>query len=55
MIADGHIQIFSRHGLYVAAGTEILQEYSNYFERIGRRAEEIRQQLGTDQLRWFHF
>ncbi|MDZ5738998.1 RHS repeat-associated core domain-containing protein [Pseudomonas asiatica] len=54
-IADGHIQTFSRHRRYVAAGTEISQEYNNYIERIGRRAEEIRQQLGTDQLRWFHF
>ncbi|EJT85359.1 hypothetical protein PPS11_10843 [Pseudomonas putida S11] len=26
MIADGHIQIFSRHRLYVAAGTETFQD-----------------------------
>ncbi|UPK83864.1 RHS repeat-associated core domain-containing protein [Pseudomonas sp. A2] len=55
VIADGHIQTFNRNLGYLEPGSELFQQYRNDIERIGRRAEEIRPQLGTDQLRWFHF
>ncbi|WP_225935923.1 hypothetical protein [Pseudomonas fakonensis] len=50
--ASQHIQTYERNIGHLQPGSALYQDYSRDIVRIAQRVEEIRQQLGDEQLRW---